>query len=162
MNSKAPIVQQIAWISLVPHLIVMGLLMLIWYQFNQTEYILFGALTYLIISLVLRRSIANEHRKGVIKVKVEDYDHAIAHFQNSYEFFKKNLWIDEYRFLTLLSSGRMSYREMALVNIAFCYGQLGNGNLSKEFYEKTLEEFPENGMAKAGLRMLNSMLKEDK
>jgi hypothetical protein len=44
---------------------------------------------------------------------------------------------------------------MALNNIAFCYGQLGNGNLSKEYYQKTLDEFPESGLAKAALRLLN-------
>lgn len=162
MSSKVPTVRQIAWISIIPQLLVMGLIMLIWYQFNKTDFILFGAITYLIISQVLRRTIAIEHRKGMVKVKSEDYDNAIPHFKNSYEFFKKNDWIDKYRFLTLLSSGRMSYREMALNNIAFCYGQAGNGNLSKEYYEKTLQEFPESGMAKAALKLLNSMINENK
>ncbi len=134
--------------------------MLAWYQFNKTYFTLFAALTYLILSKLLRRLITIEHRKGMIKVKSEDYNSTIIHFKNSYEFFKNNNWIDKYRFLTLLSSGRMSYREMALNNIAFCYGQIGNGNLSKEYYEKTLKEFPQNTMAKAGLKLLNSMIKK--
>jgi hypothetical protein len=54
----------------------------------------------------------------------------------------------------------MSYKEMALNNIAFCYGQLGKGKLSKEYYEKTLDEFPESGIAKAGLRLINSVSTE--
>lgn len=161
MSSKVPIVRQIAWISIVPQLLVMGLIMLIWYQFNKSYFFLFGAITYLMISQLLRRIIAREHRKGMVKVKLEDYERAIPHFKNSYEFFKENEWIDKYRFLTLLSSGKMSYKEMALNNIAFCYGQVGNGKLSKEYYEKTLNEFPESGIAKAGLRLLNSMSNEN-
>lgn len=161
MSSKAPTVRQFAWISIIPQLLIMGLIMLIWYQFNKADFVLYGAITYLIISQLLRRLIAREHRKGMAKVKMEDYENAILHFKNSYEFFQENDWIDKYRFLTLLSSGKMSYKEMALNNLAFCYGQIGNGKLSKEYYERTLDEFPESGMAKAGLRLLNSMSNEN-
>ncbi len=157
MSSNVPTVRQIAWISIVPHLLVMGLIMLIWYQFNQSDFALYGALTYLIISQLLRRIIAREHRKGMLKIKLEAYEEAIPHFEKSYDFFKRNNWIDKYRFLTLLSSGKMPYKEMALNNIAFCYSQLGDGKLAKKYYQKTLDEFPESGIAKASLRLLNSM-----
>ncbi len=45
---------------------------------------------------------------------------------------------------------------MALNNIAFCYGQMGNGEKSREYYEKILQEFPGSGLAKTALRFLNS------
>lgn len=44
---------------------------------------------------------------------------------------------------------------MALCNIAFCYGQIGEGQKAKEYYQQTLTEYPENGMAQAGINMLN-------
>lgn len=135
----------------------MGLLMLIYYQFDKSKFIFFGAITYFIISKLLRGIIAKEHLKATSKAKHEHYEEAIPHFLNSYEFFKRNSWVDKYRFLTLLSSDKISFKEMALLNIAFCYGQIGNGILSKNYYEKTLAEFPENAVAKAGLRLLNSM-----
>ncbi len=97
----------------------------------------------------------------MVKVKQEQFEEAILNFERSYEFFKENDWLDKYRFLTLLSSGKMSYKEMALNNIAFCYGQIGNGKLSKEYFQRTLDEFPESGMAKVGLRFLNSMSNEN-
>ncbi|MFN0204053.1 MAG: tetratricopeptide repeat protein [Bacteroidia bacterium] len=161
MSSNIPTVKQVAWISIVPQLAVMALIMLIWYQFEKANFVAYGALTYLLISQVLRRTIPNEHRKGMTKVRREQFEEAIPHFENSYEFFKKHDWIDKYRFLTLLSSGKMSYKEMALNNIAFCYGQIGNGKTSKAYYERTLKEFPESGIAKAGLRLLNSMSNEN-
>ncbi len=45
---------------------------------------------------------------------------------------------------------------MALLNIAFCYGQSGNGKRSKEYYEKTLREFSNSEIAKASLQMFES------
>ena len=157
MSSKIPTIRQIAWISIAHQLVVMGLIMLVWYQFEKSNFVLFGVLMYLLISQILRRTISREHRKGMVKVKREQFEAAIPYFKRSYEFFKKNAWIDKYRFLTLLSSSKMSYKEMALNNIAFCYGQIGDGNLSKEFYQRTLDEFPDSGMAKVALRLLNSM-----
>ena len=44
---------------------------------------------------------------------------AINEFQKSYDFFEKNQWVDKYRYLTLLTASKSSYREMALNNIAF-------------------------------------------
>ena len=161
MSSKTPVVRQMAWLSIIPQLLVMGIIILIWYQFNKSDFIIYGAITYLVISQLLRRTITNEHGKGMVKIKRKEFEAAIPHFKKSYEFFKKNDWIDKFRFLTLLSSGKMEYKEMALNNIAFCYGQTGNGQMSKEYYEKLLEEYPNNEMAKIGLRFLNSISKEE-
>lgn len=160
MSSNVPTIKRISWISIIPQFLVLGFIMMIWSLFEESNFILYGAITYFLISQILKSTIPKEHRKGMVKVKLEKFEEAIPYFKKSYEYFKRNNWIDKYRFLTLLSSGRMSYKEMALNNIAFCYGQIGNGKLSKEFYEKTLEEFPESGLAKAGLRLLNSMTQD--
>ena len=161
MSSKTPTVKQVAWISIIPQLIVMGLLIFIWYQFNQKDFIIYGAGSYLILSYILRSSIPKDHRVGMKKVKTENFESAIPDFEKSYEFFKKHGWIDKYRFLVLLSSSRITYKEMALNNIAFCYGQIGQGDKSREYYERTLKEYPDSGMAKAGLRLLNSTSKNE-
>ncbi len=79
-----------------------------------------------------------------------------AEFKLSYDFFTRHPWIDDWRFITLLSSSRVSYREMALLNMAFCHAQEGDGVKAKEFYQRTLKEFPDSGMAKASLRMIES------
>lgn len=46
---------------------------------------------------------------------------------------------------------------MGLCNIAFCNSQTNNGQKAKEYFVLILKEFPNNGMAITGLRMLNSM-----
>ena len=46
---------------------------------------------------------------------------------------------------------------MGLCNIAFCYSKTNNGQKAKEYYELILKEFPNNGMAIIGQRIINSM-----
>jgi hypothetical protein len=46
---------------------------------------------------------------------------------------------------------------MALCNIAFCYGQTGNGEKSEYYYNVTLKEFPNSLLAKAALNMINAV-----
>ena len=157
MASSVPTVKQVAWISLIPQLTVMGLLIYVLYIFHSPEPFLYGALTYLGLSFFLRNFVAKDHRDGMRLVKQNNFEDAISKFEKSVTFFTKNNWLDKYRFLTLLSSSKMTYKEMGLCNIAFCYSQTNNGEKAKEYYEQTLREFPENGLAIAGLRMMNSV-----
>lgn len=159
MSSKVPTVRQTNWISIVPHLIVMGTIIFIWHLINPQNSFLYGAMTYLLISFSLRNLIPKDHRSGIKKNNSEKFEEAISDFEKSYAFFKKYEWIDKYRFITLLSSSKMSYREMALANIGFCYSQIGDGTKSKEYYERTLKEFPESGLAKSALKMMSAMEK---
>jgi tetratricopeptide (TPR) repeat protein len=101
----------------------------------------------------LRFQIPKHHRRGIALFKKKSFSEAIPQFEKSYTFFKNNSWIDRFRFITFMSSSRISYTEMALINMAFCYGQIGDGKRSIELYEKALKEFPDSEMAKASLRM---------
>lgn len=156
MSSKTPIIKQTNWVSSAIHLLIIGVFMLIWYVFHSENAIFYGALTYFLISYSLKNLIPRDHRKGVKKTKLEKFEDAIPYFEKSYAFFKKHEWLDKYRTITLLSPSRMAYREMALANIGFCYGQIGNGKQSKLYYEKTLIEFPESGLAKTALKLISA------
>jgi len=46
--------------------------------------------------------------------------------------------------------------KMALINIAFAYGQIGSGEKAKEYYQRAQEEFPDSGMAAAALTLIES------
>jgi tetratricopeptide (TPR) repeat protein len=105
----------------------------------------------------LRYFVPKSHREGIKLTKKYEFENAIPKFEDSFNFFTKNNYIDKFRFITLLSSSKMSYKEMALCNIAFCYSQIGKGEKAKEYYKKTLVEFPNNGIAKAGIKMITSI-----
>ena len=156
MASRKPIIKQIAWSSLFPQILVILLLMYATRLLGASEPILAGAILYLIVSFCLRFIIPFHHRKGMRLIKKDLYKEAIPFFENSYAFFANKKWIDRWRCLILLSSSRISYKEMALINIAFCYTQIGEGAKAKETYERALLEFPESEIAKVSLKIFES------
>jgi tetratricopeptide (TPR) repeat protein len=157
MASNIPIVRQIGWLSVIPQFLVMGILIFIYHLIGSEMPMFWGALTYLLFSFGLRSIVPIKHRRGIKLTKQYKFAEAIPYFQQSADFFSRHNWVDKYRYLILLNSSKLSHREMAFCNIAFCYSQIGDGQKAKEYYQQTLKEYPENGMAIAGLNMLNSM-----
>lgn len=155
-NQNIPVVSQTNWVAVIPQLIFMVFLVLTFYLLKVKEPIILGCLTYLYLSFGSRKILAKDHNQGLKLTKEQKFDEAIKYYERSADFFKKNIWLDKYRFITLFSASKMSYREMDLNNIAFCYSQIGNGTKAKEYYEKTLSEFPESIMAKTALNFINS------
>lgn len=156
MASNVPTIRQLSWLSVIPQVIVIGLFIYLYHLAGFEEPFIFGALTYSLLAFALRNLIAKNHRQGMKLVKQQKFADALPHFEKSVNYFSKNNWVDKYRYLTLLSSSKMTYKEMGLCNIAFCYSQTGNGQKAKEYYEQALKEFPGNGLAIAGLNMLKS------
>ena len=114
-----------------------------------------AAVPYFLLSLTLSRVIPTHHRAGMSLFKQERFAEAIPKFQESYAFFAKHQWLDRWRAIILLSAGRITYREMALLNVAFCLGQTGQRAESLSAYKKTLAEFPDSKMAQTAIRMLD-------
>ena len=156
MASSQPIIRQISWLSLVPQILLFIFIAFVLFICGVEDSLFFGAVIYLLLLFSVRRLIPRFHRKGMKYFKNRQYDLAIDEYKKSYQFFQKNKWIDKYRALFLLSSSRISYSEMALANIAYCYGQIGEGAKSKEIYEEILKEFPNSEIALAAIRMYNS------
>ncbi len=158
MASGKPVVRQVAWVSMIPQVILMVALMCLFGTFVKPfSAAVNGALIfYLALSISVRYLVPHNHRKGMALFRAGNYAQAVEEFEKSYDFFKRHPWIDRYRFLVLLSSSRISYTEMALLNIAYGYAQSGDGKQAKEYYEKTLMEFPDSGMAKSALQMLEA------
>jgi tetratricopeptide (TPR) repeat protein len=156
MSAQIPVGRQIAWISIIPHLAVMALIVAGFYLTGSKEYFLNGVITYIILSICLRLFVPRFHRVGIHHVKRKDFSTAIISFEKSFSFFSKYEWVDKYRFLALLSSSALSYRDMALCNIAFCYSQIGEGAKAMSYYKKALQQNPENGLAIAALNMMKA------
>ncbi|UOQ96321.1 tetratricopeptide repeat protein [Hymenobacter sp. 5317J-9] len=159
MASNVPVVKQIAWISILPQMVVLGLILTVCYLagFTNPVFPAFGG--YLLLGYVLRAVVASDQRKGMQLVKKHDYAGAIPFFESSYKFFTNNPWVDKYRYVTLLNSSAMDYREMALCNIAFCYSQIGDGLKARAYYKQVLKVYPNNGLAQTALRMMESVEK---
>jgi tetratricopeptide (TPR) repeat protein len=118
--------------------------------------VVWGAFAYLLFAIGSRRLIARHQRRGMTLVKQERYADAISEFQASLAFFDRYPWIDRFRCVTMMSASAMSYREMALLNIAFCQSQQGNGRRARESYEACLARFPDSVLAHSALRLMEA------
>ena len=154
--SSTPIIRQIAWISLIPQLALMALLIGIAYFFFPEYALMYGASAYLFISIILKTQISKAHRQGIVFIHKKQYKNAIIRFEESYAFFKKYPWVDKYRYITVLSASKIPFGEMALNNIAFSYGQLGNRKKARAYYKQTLAEYPNSEIAQVALNLLNA------
>jgi tetratricopeptide (TPR) repeat protein len=154
MTSSIPIVRQAAWLSVLPQIVILLLLVAIAHLLGVREALLVGAIAYLAISFILRLTVPVHHRRGIGLLKQERFAEAIPHFFKSYEFFTQHHWVDRWRAVTMLSSSRISYKEMALLNAAFCLAQTGERDRSIQEYKRVLAEFPGSKMAEAALRLL--------
>jgi tetratricopeptide (TPR) repeat protein len=160
MSANTPIVKRIAWLYTLPQLLVMfGLILLLWkVQFpnNLDRAMLYGALGYLLYSFGSKALLLRHHRRGIRLSKLRLFHEAILEFQSSYSFLSKYSWVDQYRFITMLDSSAVPYREMALCHVAFSYAQVEEKPRAEEYYRKALEEFHESVMAKRGLEYVQS------
>ena len=158
MASNKPVLRQRSWLASILH-VFLFLAFTIIFTFCVGSFIDGFDLTLLVFFiayLLLRVLVPKNHRQGAEFYRSGDYAQAISEFEKSYAFFTKHAWIDKYRYIVLLSAGRISYAEMSLINIAICYTQMGDGNKAKEYYEETLSQFPDSEFAKMALQKLDA------
>ncbi len=160
MTSSLPIVRQISWFSVVPQLAVLSAIIAIARTLDTPNPVAVGVACYLALSLTLRTQIPSAHRRGIKLFKQEKFYEAVPQFEISYEFFSRHAWIDRWRAITLLSSSRTSYKEMALLNVAFCLGQCGQSDEAIKIYKRALVEFPGSKLAETSIRMLEGLAQQ--
>ena len=153
--SKTPIVRPISWLNTAITFCVLGIFALAGWALYGTFGVTFGAIAYLALSQILRRVIPRHHRKAIRHCKRQEFEQAIPEFEKSVTFFRENDWVDKFRAITMLSAAGMSYREMAMTSLGFCYAQIGDGSNSRANYECVCK-FPDNGMAESALRLLDA------
>lgn len=163
---NVPLVNQRSWAAELLHAFMLGALAAgLWYfgDFSSFNDVLFLAFIITILHIMIgRRMIPRWHRRGIRLVMAGHFPEAISCFEKSYAFFAKYPWLDSMRYGVLFSSSNMPYREMALVNIAFAFGQLGEGAKSKAYYERALKEFPGSVLAQTSLNMIKAFDPSDK
>ena len=162
MRREPPVVREWSWRLVVPQLlavvVAIGAFSLV-LGLDRAAF-LWGAGIYLVYSFGSRALLARHHKSGMSALRAGMYAEAIEHFRASYRFFSKHSWLDKYRSFTMMSPSAASYREMALLNVAFCHGNLGNGAEAKAAYEQVSRESPESPVAKAALRMIGAIAQE--
>ena len=154
--------KKIAWYSLAPHLAILFVMIVFtWRLFLPNDFrhaSIYATFLYLLYSFGSKSFLLRHHQRGIYLTKLGSFQDAIAAFELSYEFLERYPWLDKYRNVTLLDSSAISYREMALVNIAYARAQLNEDAASLADYQRALEKFPESEMAKEGIGYIQSRL----
>ena len=158
---KSRTIRRVAWVSLFPQVGIMLIIFLIFNIMGVRNPLVSFLVTYTLLSVGLRTLIPRDHREGIDLVGKKQFTAAIAKFEESYRFFEQYKWVDQYRYVTMLNSSAISFQEMSLCNIAYCYTQLGNHVHARNYYERALSEFPESELAAAGLKYIDSIEAED-
>lgn len=150
-----PVIHQIAWVSLVIQIAIVGVLIAAATYFSATRAtpILAGTIIYLVLAAIIRLALTSHQRNGMRYAREGRLELAIPEFQKSYEFFHRHPWLDEMRYLFLLSTSRVSYREMGLLNLAYCDLWADRGDDAVRTYLRTIEEFPKSGLAWTGIKL---------
>ena len=156
MTARIPVLRQVSWLAAIPHLTVLAILIAAAMTLDPNNGVIWGAFAYLLYAIGSRRLIARHQRRGMALVKRELYAKAIVEFQASLAFFDRYPWIDRFRCVIMMSASAMSYREMALLNVAFCQSQQGNGRRARESYEACLARFPNSPLARSALRLMDA------
>ena len=86
-----------------------------------------------------------------------DWAGAIGFFDQSERFLAANAWLDRWRWLVLLSASALSYREMALFNIARCHTYMGHAGHARRAFIRFLEEAPASPLAPLVRRLLPTL-----
>ena len=151
-----PVIHEIAWVSLLLQLAIVGILVVLAGNVGVDKPILAATLIYLILAAIIRLTLTNHQRRGMALARDGQIDEAIPEFQRSYEFFSRYRWLDDWRYLALLSTSKVCYREMALLNMAYCDLWNDHGEAAVRTYLRTVEEFPDSGLAWTGIKLFQA------
>jgi hypothetical protein len=144
MGKKRSIIKKRKFSAYIPQVAIVLLFGLFLQQTGVKTYWLLTFTIYILLSVYLKIIIPRWHVKGLFYVRKGEFEGGVFAFIKSYEFFHKYKWVDDYRALTLFSVSNFGYREMALMNIIFCYERLNNPEMVKTYHSKLKKEFPEN------------------
>ena len=155
--SKIPVVRQIAWQSVLFQFALLAVFVTAAFCLGgfTRQAAMIGALIYVLYHVLVKWFVELPMSRGLKLIQARKFEEAISEFENAYRFYIRYKWIDRARFGLLISSN-VSFREMALINIAFCYSQIGQGTKSKEYYQRILVEFPESSFAKVALTAIKA------
>lgn len=116
-----------------------------------------GAGVTLAYSFGSRLILAGAHQRAMRLIKQQQYKAAIQEFEASYAFFERFPWLDRLRAFIMMLPSPAGYREMALLNTAYCYSQLDDWPTARTYYERVIDDFGDtSGIAALTLKMLDT------
>lgn len=155
----AHVYRPISWLGLAAQLSVYAVVVTLAIQVipNREHGVIIAMAICLGYTCIMRYTVLANHRRGVRLTHQGRFEEAIELHQKSLDFFVRHQWIDRYRAVVLMSAAALSYREIALCNIAFCYMQTGREDQADACYCQALQLNPDNWLALSGQRLIETL-----
>lgn len=159
MSSKLRVIPKVSWLMMIPILAIITGFVLAASAMFDVLYGLVGGLVPVVLAQVLRRTVVRQQYLAVKLMNKDMYKQALPYCEKALAFIERHPWVDRYRWVALMSPTKVSYREMAMSNLAGCYMQVGEAKKAIELWEKMQQEFPGSEFAARALRFVESMKK---
>lgn len=148
---KLPSFPHLTWQATLTHVLLLVVSTLILLQITSfTFYAAFlvpvGVFT--VYRLLARSILTKDHVAGVRLMKAGEYSAAVSCFERSCSFFERYPLVDRWRYALVIASSPVTYREMALCNIAACHIQQNNPEDALLACERVLADYPNNSYAR--------------
>ena len=152
-----PVIRSIAWESALFRVLILFVFMDVAAYLGKPSRLapFIGVVLFVLLEAITKYAVERPNRRGMALVVKGQFEQAVPHFEAACKFYTRHAWIDRFRYLLIISA-RMSFREMALVNLAVCHAQIGNGTKSKQYYQQALAEFPKSALAQMALKAIQA------
>lgn len=154
MVNEGKFPRQFSWTSAVLHAVLIAGISLFFERLSVPWPVVWATAVFLILANLVRRILISDLRRGIDTLNAKKYAEALPWLERSVTFFQRYPWLDKYRYLLLLSSSALSYREIALVNRALCIGRTRSFEETDAAFKEVLQEFPESVLARITRRMM--------
>lgn len=160
MKQSVPVVRQVNFLALLlPLMVIVGgsVGVGLWLRppLGISAYFIVPLLV--LVYVVLAQAILlRHHRNGLRLLRAARPTEALLPLQKALEFYTEHPALDRWRHFLLITASSYSLREVALMNIAYCYSQAGDKEEMIKHYECLLREYPNNVLVQNTLRLIET------
>jgi tetratricopeptide (TPR) repeat protein len=134
---------------------IVGFVWLFWPEWGT------GSLVGLIVLVVYVKGmqwyLMRYHQAALKLIRAGKFDEALVPLQKALEFYTEHPGLDRWRHVLMATASRFSLREVAMMNIAYCFGQIGDKEKMIKHYERLASEYPDNMAAQNTLRFIDTL-----
>lgn len=160
MKRNVPMLQNVNYPVFLLQLLVIaalvgGFSLLFWDALEYIAIFLIAAVLVIYIK-AMQQYLMRYARAAMRLMRAGKFEEALIPLQQGLEFYNEHPQLDRLRHVMLVTASLYSLRETVLMNIAYCYGQIGDKEKMVKHYERLAREYPENTAAQNTLRFIDT------
>lgn len=131
-----------SWLSIIVQSSFCAALACIFYLIGIAFPVSYALFIPLIFSSSMRVLFLNTQWKGRKLIRLNYFREAIPYFERNILFFKKYSWLDKWRHLLFFNHSKLTYKQIDLLNKAYCLIRIGDKEKALEIFRAMLKKHP--------------------